>query len=466
MKKLLAVILILCVFVSLIMAMTGCSMNSTPSRISKNYPNLAKGYKADVKKGGEGDSATFTFDSAKTFNSIVFKENGSNIIDYELYADGEMFYKSDFIGKYKYCSHKTLTASSITLKVVACDKDWSIKDIEVYNIVGSAKQDFEVMSYLLVDRAYTLTPKSAALMSHTTQFNLFGSVYLDKDGHLHFQDYLFDGKSVEGRTVLKKAVEKVREYNPSAKIVYTILGNLDINGDGLDTQDRHSGAMGKNANTLVKECLDVMEEYGFDGISFDYEYPYTHNANTTYGKFLEKLKKAMPDGKSLSAAFSMWSFTSAVGFPLSKLDFLDNIEIMTYDGFDDRGNHSAFYKMCAEALYQLDKKGVDMNKVHLGLPFYSRPIDKAGYWGVYADVSQQLGVWGNSIVEDVNAGEGETYQQKCYYNGRQMIYDKTCYAIDTGVGGVMIWHYSCDTTDSELSLYGAISEAVNSRAIS
>ena len=101
MKKLLAVILILCVFVSLIMAMTGCSMNSTPSRISKNYPNLAKGYKADVKKGGEGDSATFTFDSAKTFNSIVFKENGSNIIDYELYADGEMFYKSDFIGKYK-----------------------------------------------------------------------------------------------------------------------------------------------------------------------------------------------------------------------------------------------------------------------------------------------------------------------------------------------------------------------------
>lgn len=466
MKKLLAVILILCVFVSLIVAMTGCSMNSTPSQISKNYPNLAKGYKADVKKGGAGDSATFTFDSAKTFNSIVFKEDGSNITDYELYADGEMFYRSDFIGKYKYCSHKTLTASSITLKVVACDKDWSIKDIEVYNIVGSEKQDFEVMSYLLVDRAYTLTPKSAALMSHTTQFNLFGSVYLDKDGHLHFQDYLFDGKSVEGRTVLKKAVEKVREYNPSAKIVYTILGNLDINGDGLDTQDRHSGAMGKNANTLVKECLDVMEEYGFDGISFDYEYPYTHNANTTYGKFLEKLKKAMPDGKSLSAAFSMWNFTSAVGFPLSKLDFLDSIELMTYDGFDDRGNHSAFYKMCAEALYQLDKKGVDMNKVHLGLPFYSRPIDKAGYWGVYADVSQQLGVWGNSIVEDVNIGEGEIYQQKCYYNGRQMIYDKTCYALDTGVGGVMIWHYSCDTTDSELSLYGAISEAVNSRAIS
>ena len=283
---------------------------------------------------------------------------------------------------------------------------------------------------------------------------------------MHFQDYLFDGKSVEGRTVLKKAVEKVREYNPSAKIVYTILGNLDINGDGLDTQDRHSGAMGKNANTLVKECLDVMEEYGFDGISFDYEYPYTHNANTTYGKFLEKLKKAMPDGKSLSAAFSMWNFTSAVGFPLSKLDFLDSIELMTYDGFDDRGNHSAFYKMCAEALYQLDRRGVDMNKVHLGLPFYSRPIDKAGYWGVYADVSQQLGVWGNSIVEDVNTGEGEIYQQKCYYNGRQMIYDKTCYAIDTGVGGVMIWHYSCDTTDSELSLYGAISEAVNSRAIS
>ena len=463
MKRFLILILICCLAVCPLLAMSGCSMSSTPNEISKNYENVAKGYGVDAKKGGEGDSITFSFGADKTFNSIVLKEKGDNITNYELYANGEMFYKSDFIGKYKYCSHKTITASSVTLKVVACDGQWSVKDIEAYNINGTAKQGFDVMSYLLVDRAYTLTEESASLMGYTTEFNLFGSVYLDKDGHLHFQDYLIDGKSVEGKEVLRKAAENVRKYNPTAKITYTILGNLDIMGDGLDTQDRHSKAMGDNADTLVKECLDVMKEYGFEGISFDYEYPHTYKAHNIYGKFLEKLKKAMPDDKKLSAAFSLWNLTVIGCFPLKKLDYVDSIELMTYDGFDERGNHASFYEMCADAIYQLKSKGVDMSKVHLGLPFYSRPADCAAYWGVYAHASKNLGVWGNSIIEEINV-DGKVYQQTCYYNGRQMIYDKTCYALDVGLGGVMIWHFSCDTTDSELSLYGAIGEAIATRS--
>lgn len=463
MKKLVILLIICCLFICPIIAMSGCSgMSSTPSEISKNYENVAKGYGVDAKKGGAGDTATFTFKSEKTFNSIVLKESGNNITDYELYADGEMFYKSDFIGKYKYSSHKTITANSVTLKVVACDKEWSIKGFEAYNVTKTAKDDFGVMSYLLVDRAYALTQESAELMSHTTQFNLFGSLYLDKDGHLHFQDYFIDGVSVEGRKVLAGAVENVRKYNPKAEIVFTILGNLDITGDGLNTQGRHSKAMGGNSKTLINECLEVLQEYGLDGISFDYEYPHTIKAHNIYGKFLEKLKKAMPEGKKLSAAFSLWNLTVTGCFPLSKLKYLDSIEMMTYDGFDERGNHASFYQMCANAMSKLKCKGIDMSKVHLGLPFYSRPADRAAYWGDYAGASQKLGIWGNSIVEDINV-DGKVYQQLCYYNGRQMIYDKTCYALDIGVGGVMIWHFSCDTTDEELSLYGAIGEAIAAR---
>ena len=126
--------------------MSGCSLSSTPDEISKNYENVAKGYSVGAKKGGEGDSITFSFGWDKTFNSIVLKEIGNNITNYELYVNGEMLYKSDFIGKYKYCSHKTVTASSVTLKVVACDGQWNIKDFEAYNIVGTTTEVFEVMS--------------------------------------------------------------------------------------------------------------------------------------------------------------------------------------------------------------------------------------------------------------------------------------------------------------------------------
>ncbi len=75
---------------------------------------------------------------------------------------------------------------------------------------------------------------------------------------------------------------------------------MDITGDGLDTADRHSKAMGDNADTLIKECLEVMKEYGCDGISFDYEYPLYAQVKSNIRQFLEKLKAAMPDGKNLA----------------------------------------------------------------------------------------------------------------------------------------------------------------------
>lgn len=462
MKKIFVLISICCVVVCPILLLSGCAASATPEEIADKFDNIATGYTVNAAKGGRGDSVTFEMESEKTFNSVVLKEKGNDITDYELYVNGEMIYKSDFIGKYKYCTFKTVKAKSVTLKVVGCDGSWKVTDFEAYNVGKTAKEDFAVMSYLLVDRAYQLTDESAALMKQTTEFNLIGSVYFDKEGYLHFQDFLFDGKSVEGKTAFAKAVDNVRKYNPSAKIVCTVLGNLDIKGDGLDTQGRHNEAMGKHADTLIEELSEILEEYGLDGISFDYEYPHTLKAHSTYGKFVEKLKKAMPAGKTLSAAFSLWNLTSVGCFPFDKLKYFDSLEIMTYDGFDHRGNHSAFYEMCVNAIYKLQRQGINMNKVHLGLPFYSRPSDKAGYWGDYVGVSEKLGVWGNSLKEEITVN-GKTYEQTCYYNGRQMIYDKTCYALDVGLGGVMIWHFSCDTTNEELSLYGAITEAITSR---
>ena len=50
-----------------------------------------------------------------------------------------------------------------------------------------------------------------------------------------------------------------------------------------------------------------------------------------------------------------------------------------------------------------------------------------------------------------------------YYNGRQMIYDKTSYAIDCGLGGVMIWHFGTDSFDPDLSLINEINAAITAR---
>ena len=263
--------------------------------------------------------------------------------------------------------------------------------------------------------------------------------------------------------MLSKAIENIRAYAPHASILITILGNLDITGDSLSLQQRHKSAMKENKSALINSCKEIIAKYNLDGISFDYEFPTTRKDNKIYASFLEKLKSELPQGKYLTAAMSMWNLGGLKGFSIKKLSCLDRLELMAYDGFDSKGDHSSFYEMCANALYKLQKRGADLSKINLGLPFYGRPKDKANYSAAYATFSNQLGKWGNKITVLIQPKDNKEYSALCYFNGRQMIYDKTCYAIDIGAGGVMTWHYSCDTQDDELSLLASIGKALASR---
>ncbi len=462
MKRLTLIALAILIALTAMLILACCEMSSTPSAISDRYEDVAGGYKADTRSGNAGDSATFTFEGVKTFNCLVLKERGEIIDDYEVIAHGKTIYRSEAIGRYKYCSFPTVTTDSVAIKVNACRGKWKIRDIEAYLIQDSYTPSFTVTSYIMTDRAYRLNESDCDMMSASDCFNLFGGVYFDKDGGLHMQDFLIGGRSIKGEQAMRGAVSNIRRYNPSASIVCTLLGNKDLTRDGLDTQARHSSAMGEHADALADGCNALVSQFGLDGVSFDYEYPRNRKESEIYSSFLTKLRKTLPGDKLLTAAFSLWNIGGRDGIPVSVLNTLSRVELMTYDGFDGRGNHSAFYNMCAKALHDLDKMGLDISKADLGIPFYCRATDRSTYASDYASAADRLGEWGDSLYNRITSG-GKSYDALCYYNGRQTVYDKTCYALDTGAGGVMVWHYSCDSSDSELSLYGAIKRAVASR---
>lgn len=60
---------------------------------------------------------------------------------------------------------------------------------------------------------------------------------------------------------------------------------------------------------------------------------------------------------------------------------------MAYDMFDDRGDHSAFYTSAYECVSKLSKKGIDLKRFDLGIPFYSRPVNGDSFWGNYYDAA-------------------------------------------------------------------------------
>lgn len=464
MKKKICILTVLTVMLTCACLFGACS-DKTPDAISSRYENVAEGGGFVTASGAAGDSAVFDFGKKVLINTVVLKEKGSNITSFRIYADGsdEPIYGNDYIEGYRYCAFGAVETEKLRIEVLSCDGEWKLTALEAYLIIKQA-ENFDVMSYINADTAYLMTDAQKDLAKVVTQFNVFGSTYFDGQGNVRFADYTINGETVSGSDVLKGAVANLRESNPSATVVVTVLANRDF-GDGLTTVERHNSAMGERSSVLTANLIALIEDYGLDGVSFDYEYPEKSKDFDVFADYIKSLDAALPSGKLLTAAISDWCIRT-FGYSAKDLEVLDRIEIMSYDLFDDRGNHAAFYNTCYKVIEYLRKRGVDLSKVNLGLAFYSRPTDKDSYWGSYANVADKLSPYENTVIETFTNKDGAERQDIAnYYNGRQMIYDKTRYAIDCGVGGVMIWHFGCDSQDQELSLFGQISAAIKGEYI-
>lgn len=462
MKKILPIMMLICVVAS-VFALSACT-GKTPKAITEAFEDLAEDGKFLSDSGNAGDSAVFDFGKSVTFNTLVLKEKGENITSFRIYADDSdvAFYGNDYIEGLRYCAFETVTASSIRIEVLTADGEWKLKKPEAYLVSGSA-EDFEIMAYISVDEAAALEGGKAEVAKKVTDFNLFNVVYFDKDGNLVFNELETDGGKISARGLLKTAVTAIKSLNPSATVVVMVLGNKDF-GDGMTVTERHNSAMGSNSDRLKANLIAFVEEYGLDGVSFDYEYPESLKDYTVYKKFVKELKSALPEGKLLTAALAIWNI--GVG-KLTKKDLanFDSIEIMSYDMFDERGNHAAFYTSAYDVVDRLIGKGLDLKKINLGVPYYSRPVNADPFWGNYYDVADKLSPFENSYTEAYTDINGVSHPElRNYYNGRQMIYDKTAFAMDAGLGGIMIWHFGTDSFDPELSLTNTIAKAIAERS--
>lgn len=490
MKKTVVFAMLIAIFAAIsAFAFAGCSA-STPDEIADNYTDLAADGSFAASSGGKDDSAVFSFGKEISFNTLVLREKGSSITQFSLYADDaeEPFYSSDLIEDYRVCSFTPVTASSVRIAVDACDGEWSLKDAEAYLIDKKASDDFRIMGYITVDSLCNpvtvgdgddsigdqdggIDESYTAVFEAVTQFNMIGSVYFDAQGKLYYKDISSYGDgSDNGEEAFGYALEKLRAMKADdAEIVVTILGNDAFVNDGYtDTIGRHNAAMGDNADALTANIIAFLDKWDLDGVSFDYEYPSFYGDFKTYGEYLLSLREALDakyDGEMLlTAAISDWCM-GTFKFSSKYMEALDQIEVMAYDLFDDRGYHSTFYRACYQIVENCRKNGADMSKVHLGVPYYSRPVDGGQFWGNYKVVSSTLPPSNlYTFDEPYTTLDGGTGNAANYFNDRQMIYDKTSYAIDLGLGGIMIWHMACDdTSDLGRSLTGAIAQAIADR---
>lgn len=400
---------------------------------------------------------TVDLGDSKRFNTITLTEAGDHVKQFAIYGSNEadkgyvFLYQGDAIGSCRVCYTGERQYRYLRLIISDFSGEYSVTGMSVYLNKNENAADLRVNAYVRMDFVNEETDFSG--LAGCTDLILFGMAKLNADGHISFVDG--NGEEISEAEYAEK-VELVREAIGERDIrIFADLA-LPYGNDGKDIVSMMRDQLSVTAENL----RSFIYKYNFDGYDVDYEYPYSDEEWEMYNTYIRTVADAMPD-KMISVAAGAWN----LHFEEDVIERIDRVELMTYDIFDTFGYHADF-AYTADAVFQTIAAGFSPEQIDIGLPFYSRPIDGYAFWGDYKTYAERLGRYNNLMTDNTFDHDGAPLATPQYFNGVQMISDKTAFALDAGVGGVMIWHFTCDMPyDSELSLFRAIQTVKNEKSI-
>ncbi|MEI6290190.1 MAG: glycoside hydrolase family 18 protein [Chloroflexota bacterium] len=214
---------------------------------------------------------------------------------------------------------------------------------------------------------------------------------------------------------------------------------ISVGGWGREKEFEAAAANKGSRTQFVNQALILINDFGFDGIDIDWEYPVKGNSSANYLALMQELRAALP-GKLLTTAVVSYGDETGSGVPSEIFDLVDFVNVMTYDGPD----HASMLQFQKGLDYWLSR-GAPKDKLVLGIPFYSRP----------GEISYK------KLLEfDPNASNQDrilVYGKEEIYNGVRTVKEKTRLAKEKA-SGVMFWTLEQDTS-GENSLLLAIHDA-------
>lgn len=189
-----------------------------------------------------------------------------------------------------------------------------------------------------------------------------------------------EGGIVISKPELMEDVIKLKSKNPKLKVLL-MIGGWGIKADGFSMMACNSG----KRTAFCKSVQSLLDKYGLDGVDIDWEYP-TYSAEGTgarsddtanFNLVLKELRKTIGTYKIISFASS--SSAKYVDWP-EAIKYIDYVNVMTYDmGSAPDGHNSPLYhssifdhRSCDESIELHRQKGIPLERMNLGVPFYGR----------------------------------------------------------------------------------------------
>uniref|UniRef100_A0A1Q3FSC0 Putative catalytically inactive chitinase-like lectin n=1 Tax=Culex tarsalis TaxID=7177 RepID=A0A1Q3FSC0_CULTA len=276
----------------------------------------------------------------------------------------------------------------------------------------------------------------------------------------------------------------MRSANPHLKVLIAI-------GGWNEGSERYSdlAANPERRQAFVKNALEFVKKYGFDGLDLDWEYP-TQRGGKPYDRenFVSLVKELSQQFKRnnllLTSAIGAGKDTIDAAYDIKTLSkYLDYLHIMCYD-YNGSWNRKIGPNAPLQSrdvlnveytIEHLMALGAPSNKIVLGLPFYGRTFVTPSKRAKIGDESDDKGFAGpstnengfmgyNEVCEALKANpdgwnlswdseaseaiatilDGNMTRVVIYDNTRSMA-NKVRFAVRQNLGGLMIW--SVDTDD-------------------
>ena len=274
-----------------------------------------------------------------------------------------------------------------------------------------------------------------------------------------------DGVTIENEDRLREVVA-LKKQNPDLKVMLAIGGGCSEGFTDLAACDSCRKA-------FAADCRRLIEEFGLDGIDFDWESPGfpdgTPEDVDNFEYLLKDMREALGEDKIISVA----SMAGALGMKLPDIiKYVDYFNAMEYDMTWTRlGSHTSmresevggFDYNVERSMATYAEKGVPAEKIMLGLAFYGRGDGKNfSEWTEYRDIVVQPGMevrWDSIgcvpyIVDSLG-------QFALGYDDARSLAIKCQYVKDLGLRGAMIWRAEQD--DDSLTLTHTVSSLILNR---
>ncbi|KAJ8120265.1 hypothetical protein ONZ43_g2982 [Nemania bipapillata] len=296
-------------------------------------------------------------------------------------------------------------------------------------------------------------------------------------------------------TELFSQFASLKRQNPDLKIIVS-LGGWTFNDNHTTTQPVFGDIAGSSSNRakFIDNLLDFMQNYGFDGVDFDWEYPGAGDRGghdddgVNYTQLLNDLRDKFKGVISFTAPTSYWYLRHFDLLAMSKP--VDWINVMAYDlhgtwdSSDPIGNHVLAHTNLTEIKLALDlywRNSIPPGKLNLGLGFYGRSFqltDPSCYvpgclfkgGASPGPCTQNSGTLSYREIMDVIADNqltpyyDKTNQVKYVtwgsdqwvsYDDQDTFQAKIKFANSQGLGGLLIWSLDQDTAQLD-ALAGVI----------